>query len=399
MEDIKVKEKKTNVRSALFVLLKVVFTAAAAAATVFVGSLLVLLLADQDVHLILTYVAGYLPLALLLPLIWLKKRKKYVKLWLLVVALCAVAVGANIGVAKYNASITVDTTRYLNIINRLGEYNPFDEDSRVVKADSKTLEFKDDLPVIDGTIAFHPLYCAFVHAVFPESNDLYYGSFDHVESWGYSEMAEKNTDIFINLEYPTEEQKAEAAACSTVYEFTTIGTEALVFIVDRDNPIDNLTTEQIRGIYSGEITNWAQLGGKDKKIAAYQNAEGSSSQNRMESFMGDIALMEPPAEMGYGDLFAWEEDISPYRNKDTSIGYAFRFCVKDYEDIKFLSVDGAAPTQENIENGSYRVVSPVLAVTYEGNPNENADTMVEWMLSDEGQHIIRETGYFGVVSD
>lgn len=380
------------------VLLKAVLTAAGGAAVFLVAAMGELLLRGSDIHLPVIRAAQFLP-CVLLPVIWLKNRKKYMKLWLLCAAVCGIILGADFALVKHDKSLKVDTAMYYNIIETLNQYNPFDEDSRVVKEDSETLELSGDLPVIDGTVAFHPLYCAFVHAVYPESDELYYGSFDHVKSWGYQEMAEKNTDIFINLEYPTEEQKKEAASYGTAYEFTTIGTEAMVFIVDQDNPVDNLTTEQIRGIYSGEITNWKELGGKDKKIIAYQNAAGSSIQNRMESFMGENALMEAPTEKIYDDLYNLVEDTAVYRNKETSIGYAFRYCVKDYEDIKILSVDGAAPTQENIENGRYSVVSPVFAVTYEGNPNENVDKMVDWMLSDEGQHIIRETGYFGVLSD
>lgn len=393
--------QKTNTKrkTIMLVLLKIVLTAIGVVIAFIVGILADLLLRSEDIHMPVLCLVAYILPALLLLIIWVKNRKKFMKLWLMVAVVCGIVLGLDFAVVEYDKSLMVDTTLYYNIVNSLNEYNPFDEASRVVKEDSETLEFTDNLPVIDGTIAFHPLYCAFIHAVYPETDEHYYGSFDHVKSWGYEEMAEKNTDIFINLEYPTEEQKNNAASYGTTYEFTTIGTEALVFIVDKDNPLDNLTTEQIQGIYSGDITNWEELGGKNKKIVAYQNAIGSSSQNMMERFMGNIVLMEAPVERVYDNLFAWVEDISKYRNKDNSIGYAFRYCVKDYENIKFLSVDGVAPTKENIENGSYSVVTPIMAVTYEGNTNENVAKMVDWMLSDEGQHIIRKTGYFGVISD
>lgn len=391
--------QKSKTKGVLKVLLKLVLTAVGGGAAFLILVLGDLLLRSYDIHMPVIALVTWIFPWLLLPVIWVKNRKKFMKLWLLAAVFCAIVLGADIAVVKHNESLKVETTLYHNIVNTLGDYNPFEEGSRVVKVDSQTLEFTDNLPVIDGTVAFHPLYCAFVHALYPESDELYYGSFDHVKSWGYEEMAEKKTDIFLTLEYPTEEHQAYAGGFGTEYAFTTVGTEAFVFIVDRDNPVDNLTTEQIRGIYSGEITNWKELGGKNKKIVAYQNAEDSSSQNRMESFMGDTPLMTAPTEKGYDELYAWTEDISPYRNRDNSIGYAFHYCVKDYENIKFLSVDGVAPTRENIENGTYRVVSPVLAVTYEGNPNENVPRMVDWMLTEEGQHIIRETGYYGLVSE
>ena len=62
-------------------------------------------------------------------------------------------------------------------------------------------------------------------------------------------------------------------------------------------------------------------------------------------------------------------------------------------------MDGVAPTAENIRNGSYPIVTPMYAVTWEGNPNENVDKLLGWILSDEGQTIIEETGYVGIVSE
>ena len=65
-------------------------------------------------------------------------------------------------------------------------------------------------------------------------------------------------------------------------------------------------------------------------------------------------------------------------------------------DIKLISVDGIKPTTVNIKNGSYPIITPIYAVTYEENTNENVDKLLEWILSDEGQYIIEQTGYAGV---
>ena len=61
-----------------------------------------------------------------------------------------------------------------------------------------------------------------------------------------------------------------------------------------------------------------------------------------------------------------------------------------------LSVDGVAPTAENIKNGKYPIVPPIYAVTYEEQTNENVDKLLDWILSEEGQYIIEETGYVGI---
>lgn len=87
-----------------------------------------------------------------------------------------------------------------------------------------------------------------------------------------------------------------------------------------DNPIDNLTTEQIQMIYSGEITNWKQVGGKNEKIAAFQRNEGSGSQSMLERFMGDIPIMEAPTEMVTDLMSGIIEKVSNYKNKSNCTG-------------------------------------------------------------------------------
>ena len=169
-----------------------------------------------------------------------------------------------------------------------------------------------------------------------------------------------------------------------------------------DNPIDNLTTEQIQMIYSGEITNWKQVGGKNEKIAAFQRNEGSGSQSMLERFMGDIPIMEAPTEMVTDLMSGIIEKVSNYKSKSNSIGFSFRYYVEGIiqnPDIKLLSIDGVAPTAENIKNGSYPIVTPIYAVTYEENTNENVDRLLDWFLSEEGQYIIEETGYVGIMSN
>ena len=65
-------------------------------------------------------------------------------------------------------------------------------------------------------------------------------------------------------------------------------------------------------------------------------------------------------------------------------------------DIKVIAIDGIAPTVENIQSGSYPIIAPVYAVTYEGNDNPHVQELINWMLSEEGQYIIEQTGYVGM---
>lgn len=382
-------------KKALFIVLKILLTAATLFASYYALFITAMVLFSSGINHIITYIGLIVVPSLLLPLIWLKKRKKFLIIWCICAAVYGAALGTNFGIIKYNKSITVNTSPNIDI----QAYLPFDEDSKIVKTDSKTLKLTENLPRIDGAAALFPVYSAFVNAVYPNTTKLHYGIFEYNNTPdGYRLLAEKETDIFIGV-YPSDEQRAYAEENQTTFEYTPIGTEAFVFFVHKDNPITNLTTEQIKDIYSGKITNWKDVGGKNEKIAAFQRNEGSGSQSMLKRFMGDTPIADAPTEM-VNDLMAGIiEQVADYKSKTNSIGFSFRYYVEGIiknPDIKMISIDGAAPTSENIRNGSYPVLTPIYAVTYKENQNGNIDKLLEWILSDEGQYIINETGYVGI---
>ena len=374
---------------------KIILTVLVIVASGYIAVIGGMILIAEGIHQVFAYIGMLVIPSLCLPLIWLKKRKKFLIIWLIPAVIYFISLGVHYGLEKYDQSITINTAPNINV----HEYLPFREDSKIVKIDSETLKLTDDLPVIDGAAAFFPVYSAFVNAVYPETTELYDGVFEYNNTpGGYALLAEKRIDLFLGV-YPSEEQKAYAEEQDTTFVYTPVGTEAFVFFVHKDNPIDNLTTEQIKGIYSGEITNWKQVGGKNEEIAAFQRNEGSGSQSMLQRFMGDTPIMEAPTELRNDLMSGIIEQVSNYRSKSNSIGFSFRYYVEGIiqnPDIKVLSVDGVAPTAENIRNGSYPIVTPMYAVTYEENSNENVDLLLEWILSEEGQYIIEETGYVGV---
>lgn len=386
--------EKTENKKVAFTMLKFVLSFlalfASSVAAVFMG----LCFFHDGIADFLVYIAIFGLPVILLSLIWFKKTKKHIVVYLSAVLAVAVAIGVNYGIIKYNESITVNTSPNIDVY----EYLPFDENSKIVKKDSQTLKFTENLPVIDGAAALFPVYSAFVNAVYPDTTKLYDGTFEYNNTpEGYRLLAEKATDVFIGV-YPSDEQIEYAKSQNTAFEYTPIGTEAFVFFVHKDNPIENLTTEQIKGIYSGEITNWSQVGGKNEEIAAFQRNEGSGSQSMLKRFMGDTPIVQAPTER-VNDLMAGIiEKVADYKSKSNSIGFSFRYYVEGIiknPDIKMLAVDGVAPTAENIKNGTYPITTPIYAVTYAENTNENTNRLVSWILSDEGQTIIEESGYVG----
>ena len=334
----------------------------------------------------------------IIPAIWIRRRKPYLISYVSLFLAVLIACGVQWGIAEYRRSITIDVTPNIDV----NEYLPFKEDSKIVKIDSKTLKFDEDdeLPRIDGASAAFPVYSAFVHAVYPniEATKLFGGVFEYnTTTGGYEKLAERKTDIFIGAG-PSKEQKAYAERRGTEFVYTQIGWEAFVFFVHKDNPINSLTVEQIKGIYSGEITNWSQVGGSDEEIIPYQRDEGSGSQSMMIRFMGDTPLMEAETVTISG-MGAVIEQVVDYQSRKGSIGYSFRYYIEGIvqnPEVKMIAVEGIAPTAENIKNNTYPIITPVYAVTYTNNPNPNVALLVEWMLGDEGQYIIEATGYVGM---
>lgn len=361
----------------------------------FAGFFSYIYLSSLQAWQLLSYASMLLLPLLLLGLLWMKRKGLVFKIWLALVLAFGIALGINLAINRYEESITINTTPNINV----QEYLPFDPDSKIVKVDSQTLKLTENLPVVDGAAAVFPVYSAFVNAVYPETTALYDGVFEYNNTvGGYKLLGEKQTDIFFGA-YPSEEQILSAQMNGTTFSYTPIGQEAFVFFVHKDNPVDNLTSEQIRDIYAGTITNWREVGGHDEAIVAFQRNEGSGSQSMLERFMGDRLLMDAPSEQVNDWMIGIIEKVSDYKNKDNSIGFSFRYYVEGIiqnPDIKMIAVDGVTPTAEHIKDGSYPIVTSLYAVTYEGNDNENVPKLLDWILSEEGQYIIEQTGYVGL---
>ena len=394
------KEKRTKEKTmkTAWLVLKIILTVIGVVLLPFVGIVTLVSLSFSGFWGI-TVILGLFLFPMLLPLLWLEKRKTYLIVYGSLLLCFGILVGTQVGINVYNDSITIDVAPNINP----HEYLPFDENSGIVRLDSQTLSFDglpaEELPIIDGATAAFPVYSAFVNAVYPETTKLYDGVFEYNNTvGGYHLLAQKKTDLFIGA-YPSREQIAFAEENGTTYAYTQIGYEAFVFFVHKDNPIESLTLDQIKGIYSGEITNWQEVGGEDAEIVPFQRNEGSGSQSMFLRLMGDTPVLEPDTKTQIGGMGEVIEEVADYKNKSTSIGFSFRYYVEGMiknPDIKMIAVNGVAPTKENIKNGTYAIIAPVYAVTYEGNPKKSVGQLIEWILSEEGQYIINETGYVGI---
>ncbi len=291
------------------------------------------------------------------------------------------------------------TKRYINNTSpemqaksvELNKYLPFEEDSGIVKLDSE-VKLTDDLPVIDGAAALFPVFSAFVNSVYPSDSVFFDGENFTKESalhytntrGAYAAVVDGTADV-VFCAAPSKEQLEYAEKNGVELELVPIGREAFVFIVNKNNPVDDLTVEQVRGIYSGKYKRWSDVGGNNKYIDPIQRNEGSGSQTRMLSFMEGTPIKRSPTA-----LFG------------SAIGFSFRYYVEgiaENSNVKMLSLNGVYPSPENIADESYPLVNSFYAVYRKGDDNPNISILINWILSDEGQRIIKESGYAPLKAD
>ena len=280
------------------------------------------------------------------------------------------------------------------------------------------IEKAEDMPVLDGAEACYPLYAAFAKAVYKDIDEIERQWLKEPDNpyrngrivtftnsvVGFSRLLhggrdpEKyggGVDMFFGAR-PSVSQMREAEEFGVELEITPIGREAFVFFVEADNPVSGLTSGQLRAIYHGDITNWSELGGEPREIRAFQRPKNSGSQTMMEYFMGDVSLKEPKTYETVDAMAGVIREVAQYANENGALGYSFRYFLEELHQetgVKMLSVDGVYPSLENIENGTYPLVTDVCLITRRHSSNPYVRKMTEFILSEEGQEIVRKTGY------
>lgn len=270
------------------------------------------------------------------------------------------------------------------------DYVPFEDAAALAKLDRPaSLSLEGELPVLDGAAALLPVYAAFANAVYPEGSCPFDGE-DYAPGSAmqfrntlraYKAIVDGDADI-VFCAAPSEAQLAYAKEQGVELTFTPIGREAFVFLVNEHNPVESLTVEQIRGIYRGEYHNWKELGGADRLIDPLERIEGSGSQSALVSFLGG----EPTGKHPLSFLGA-------------SIGFSFRYYtigILQNTDVKLLAVNGVYPDEDNIRSGAYPITVEFYAVTRANDDNPNTKAMLNWILSEEGQQLIEQSGYVGI---
>lgn len=300
------------------------------------------------------------------------------------------------------------------------DYMVYSEPSRLVQLEapaSLLIEKEADMPKLDGAEACYPLYAAAAKAVYQNIADIEKRYLEQDETSRYTNGkivrftntvrafegllhdlnadGDYDVDLFFGAR-PSAKQMEMAKNLKIPLSVTPIGREAFVFFVEPDNPVTGLSSEEIRKIYHGDITNWSELGGKTQEIRPFQRPENSGSQAMMEYFMGDVPLKEPLSYEYINSMLGVLQKVAEYANEGGAMGYSFRYFVEDLNqenNVRLLAVDGVLPTIENIKNGTYPLTVDLCVVSRAEDSRPNVQKMIDFMLSEEGQEIIEKTGY------
>ena len=282
-----------------------------------------------------------------------------------------------------------------------------------------------EMPIMDGAEAAYPVYSAFANACYADIAEIQRNAKDAADAentqesdsdtvmpvqfqntvYAYEKLLSSDIDIFFGAR-PSEAQLQMAKEAGKELVLTPIGKEAFVFFVNEDNPIDGLRSEQLRDIYSGEITNWRRVGGENVKILAFQRPENSGSQTMMEFFMGDTPLKEPLQAEYEVPMEGVVRKTADYENSASALGYSFRYYTtimmtnsgEDMSGIKLLRVDGVYPDTETIRSGEYPYTTQLYAITTtERMKNKSTiEPFLAWMTGPQGQQIVADTGYVAI---
>ncbi|WP_019909865.1 PstS family phosphate ABC transporter substrate-binding protein [Paenibacillus sp. HW567] len=296
----------------------------------------------------------------------------------------------------YINSLTVVKDREVD----LNQYTPFAPDSKAAVMDhTASLHIDDSLPRLDGATALYPLYAAYVQAVYPKGSYSLHGTDEgtvlcSTTPEAYKRLIAGESDI-IFAAAPSLAQQQQAKQTGKELKLTPIGREAFVFFVNKHNKVSGLTTDQIKDIYAGKLTNWKEAGGKREKIRAFQRDEGSGSQTMLEKIMDGRKLMTPPQDDVMDVMSGIISQTADYRNFKNALGFSFLFYASEMNgnaDIKLLEINGVKPDKEGIRSGTYPFTAEFYAVTA-GSANPHVQPFLDWMQSAEGQELVQKTGY------
>ncbi len=197
---------------------------------------------------------------------------------------------------------------------------------------------------------------------------------------GIKAVSEGTCDIGLSSRNLKDDEKASGLTG------TVLALDGIAVIVNPNNPVSDLSVEQIASIYEGEITNWKDVGGNDAEIVLIGREAGSGTRDGFESITGTNDACKYRQELtSTGDV------ITTVSQNPDAIGYASLASLKD--NVKALTVGGIAPTEDTVKDGSYVIQRPFVLVTKDGvELSETAKKFFDYATSSQAAEVITAAG-------
>ncbi len=197
---------------------------------------------------------------------------------------------------------------------------------------------------------------------------------------GITAVAEGRCDIGLSSRDLKDEEKAKGLTG------TVLAYDGIAIIVNPENPVSDLTLEDIAKIYTGEITNWKEVGGNDAEIVLIGRESGSGTRDGFESITKTAEKCKYRQELtSTGDV------ITTVAGNPAAVGYASLASVKD--SVKALKVGGVAPSEATIKDGSYKVQRNFVLVTKtDSKLSDAAQKFFDYITSSDASEVIRNAG-------
>ena len=260
---------------------------------------------------------------------------------------------------------------------------------------------RENFPRLNGSTSTIPLGQAVASVLLGESREAVADltPFSRTTA-SYRALMNGEADLLLAAE-PAQSIYEEKAASGFQWEMEPFATDALVFVINQDNPVDSITTEELQKIYTGEITNWSQLGGEDREIIPFQrNAEAGSQTLMNKLVMDGLDMLQPPTERIILSMEGLVNAVRGYDGSPGAIGYTVYYYANDMnmaDGLKLLAIDGVTPSAESIRDGSYPFLNPYYVVTAAGLPEDSPTSILfQWLLGTEGQSLVAHEGYVSV---
>ncbi|MCL2488584.1 MAG: substrate-binding domain-containing protein, partial [Oscillospiraceae bacterium] len=232
--------------------------------------------------------------------------------------------------------------------------------------------YKDLWAKIDGSTATIPLSEGIAKHFLGLDDDQAAEKIRHNRTdAAYRNLVDGAADL-IFVTYPSEDESQYATDSGVTLEVIPVVKDALIFLVNKKNPVNSLTQQQLIDIYTDKITNWKDLGGSDAEIKAFQRQGNSGSQTLfLKLLMKNIVPTNPPVELKPADMGGLVEAIADYDNAESALGFSVFYYATDMYNlpgVKLLWVDGVAPNKETIQDGSYPLPTYYYAVLRQDTP-------------------------------